>query len=77
MEQYYPGDVVIRTKYGTGMTGIIIKPHTLDKSYIVEVLTVPRGRGDRWTHVGEKIQWGTRFFKLLYSTINREPDWEV
>ena len=75
MEQYYPGDIVIRTKYGTGMTGIIIKPHTLDKSYIVEVLTVPIG--DRWSRVGVKIQWGTRFFELLYSSMNREPDWEV
>ncbi len=75
MEQYYSGDIVIRTSYGTGMTGIIIKPHTLSNSYIVEVLTVPRH--ERHARVGEKTQWGSRFFELLYSTMDREPDWEV
>ena len=72
MEQYHPGDEVIRTKFGKGMIGKIIR-QKCELSYMVEVLTVTRG--ERYSRVGNTAQWGSHFFVLLRPA-NREPDWE-
>ncbi len=73
---YFPGDEVIRTKYGTGMVGKLIHPMCED-SWIVEVMSVPR-RIDSYLRVavGKKEQWSSAYFALLRAG-KRKAEWEV
>lgn len=71
MEEYYPGDEVIRTHYGDGAIGRIIGQKA-PNSYYVEVIADAVGEEP----VGTLTFWGTMFFKLYKQAI-RIPDWEV
>ena len=71
--EYYPGDVVIRTNVGIGMTARIIEPIIEGRnSYTVEILTSTGYFAD----AGEEVCWQSNFFTLLEAAY-REPDWEV
>ncbi len=73
MQEYYPGDKVIRTRHGTGMIARIIKPIIEGRnSYSVEILKSTSYFAD----VGEEVCWQSNFFTLLEAA-HREPDWEV
>ena len=69
MTEYYPGDVVIRTKVAIGMTGRIIKlVNREQRAYDVEVLYSPNS-----SEMKERQVWQAIYFELL----EMEPDWEV
>jgi hypothetical protein len=73
MQEYYPGDKVIRTQVGEGMIARIIDiiPEGIN-SYMVEILKSKSYYAD----VGAEVCWQSNYFTLLEAA-HREPDWEV
>jgi hypothetical protein len=78
MEEYYPDDIVIRTKVSVGMKGRIIECiNKAQDAYSVEVLCPPTAARQPWTpEVGETQTWQAIYFQLFHRE-KRIPDWEV
>ena len=76
--EYKPGMEVVRTKYGIGMRGILLrKIREGSRSWRCEVTYVPSGVNSiHDTNVGQHTTWSDEFFEL-YAGSGVKPNWEI